>query len=79
MAGSQSETGGSWAVDVLAGAELAWTQVLGSCPSALSPSYCVNLGGWRMFPLSKPGPVAVLYLSVLQSHLLKQGQGGYHL
>jgi len=32
-----------------------------------------------MFPLSKPGPVAVLYLFVLQSHLLKQGQGGYHL
>ena len=38
MAGSQSETGGPWALGVLAGAELAWTQVLGSCPSALSPS-----------------------------------------
>lgn len=29
-----------------------------------------------MFPLSKLGPVAVLYLFVLQSHLLKRGQGG---
>lgn len=38
-AGSQSETGGLRAVGILAVAELAWTQVLCSCPSALSPSY----------------------------------------